>query len=52
MIFSVKQIQEKGLEQNKDLYMVFVHPMKEFDIVNRDGLWITLHTLGLVDLRN
>jgi len=38
MIFSLKQIQEKCIEQNIPLYMVFVDFTKAFDTVNRSLL--------------
>ena len=38
MIFSLKQIQEKCIEQNMPLYMVFVDFTKAFDTVNRSAL--------------
>ena len=46
MIFSLKQIQEKCIEQNMGLYMVFVDFTKAFDTVNRAALWIVLKKLG------
>ena len=50
MIFSVKQIQEKCIEQNRPLYMAFVDFTKEFDTVHRETLWKTLLKLGCLDL--
>jgi len=35
MLFSLKQIQEKCIEQNMPLYMVFVDFTKAFETVNR-----------------
>ena len=35
MIFSLRQIQEKCIEQNMPLYMIFVDFTKAFDTVNR-----------------
>ena len=49
MIFSLKQIQEKCIEQNMPLYMVFVDFTKAFDTVNRSALWTTLRKLGCPD---
>jgi len=46
MIFSVKQIQEKCIEQNMPLYMVFVDFTKAFDTVNRSLLWKILQKIG------
>ena len=39
MIFSVRQIQEKCIEQQKPLYQVSVDLTKAFDTVNREALW-------------
>ena len=38
MIFTVRQVQEKCLEQNLDLYSVFIDLTKAFDTVNREAL--------------
>ena len=46
MIFSLKQIQEKCVEQRMPLYMVLVDFTKAFDTVNRDVLWTILGKLG------
>ena len=46
MIFSLKQIQEKCIEQRMPLYMVFVDFTKAFDTVNRSLLWIILKKIG------
>ena len=50
MIFSRKQIQEKCIEQNRPLYMVFVEFTKEFDTVHRETLWKILRKIGCPDL--
>ena len=42
MIFTVRQVQEKCLEQNLDLYSVFIDLTKAFDTVNREALWDVL----------
>ena len=42
MIFSVRQVQEKCIEQRVSLYQVFVDLTKAFDTVNRDALWTIL----------
>ena len=39
MIFTVGQVQEKYLEQNLDLYSVFIDLTKAFGTVNREALW-------------
>ena len=46
MIFVVRQLQEKCLEQNRALYMVFVDLTKAFDTVNRSLLWEALRRFG------
>ena len=38
MIFTVRQLQEKCIEQNKPLYLVFIDLTKAFDTVNREAL--------------
>lgn len=39
MIFSVRQLQEKCIEQKMDLYQIFVDLNFDFDIVDRNTLW-------------
>ncbi|CAM5148813.1 unnamed protein product [Eretmochelys imbricata] len=46
MIFSIRQIQEKCIEQNMNLFSVFTDLTKAFDTVNREGLWMILSKLG------
>ncbi len=46
MIFALKQIQEKCIEQNMPLYMVFIDFTKAFDTVDRPTLWKILRKLG------
>uniref|UniRef100_A0A5F8GJ83 Reverse transcriptase domain-containing protein n=1 Tax=Monodelphis domestica TaxID=13616 RepID=A0A5F8GJ83_MONDO len=46
MVFTVRQIQEKCLEKNLSLYIVFVDLTKVFDTVNRDALRVILSKLG------
>ena len=46
MVFSLKQVQEKCIEQNMPLYMVFVDFTKAFDTVNRTALWKLLQRYG------
>ena len=38
------------IEQNLDLYMVFVDLTKAFDTISRDGLWQILRKIGCPDL--
>ncbi|KAL8570335.1 hypothetical protein ACOMHN_035753 [Nucella lapillus] len=46
MIFAVRQVQEKRIEQNLDPYAVFNDLTKAFDTVNRVALWTVLQKLG------
>ena len=39
MTFCLRQLQEKCIEQDQPLYMVFVDFSKAFDTVGRTGLW-------------
>ena len=46
MIFCLRQLQEKYIEQDRPLYMVFVDFSKAFDTVGRTGLWQLLKKYG------
>ena len=46
MIFFLRQPQEKCIEQDRPLYMVFVDFSKAFDTVRRTGLWQLLRKYG------
>ena len=46
MIFSLRQLQEKCIEQDRPLYMVFVDFSKAFDTVGMTGLWQLLGKCG------
>ena len=46
MIFCLRQLQEKCVEQDKSLYVVFVDFTKAFDTVGRSGLWHLLRKYG------
>ena len=46
MIFALRQVQEKCVEQNMPLYAVFIDFTKAFDTVSRSGLWIILEKSG------
>ncbi|KAK2150251.1 hypothetical protein NP493_2828g00002 [Ridgeia piscesae] len=46
MIFCLRQLQEKCIEQDRPLYMVFVDFSKAFDTVGRTGLWQLLSKYG------
>ena len=49
MIFCLRQLQEKCIEQDRPLYMVFVDFSKAFDTVGRTGLWQLLRQYGCPD---
>ncbi|KAK2179537.1 hypothetical protein NP493_485g00022 [Ridgeia piscesae] len=49
MIFCLRQIQEKCVEQNRPLYMVFVDFSKVFDTVGMTGLWQLLRKYGYLE---
>lgn len=46
MIFCLRQLQEKCIEHNRSLYVVFVDFTKAFDTVGRTGLWELLRKYG------
>ena len=46
MIFAVRQLQEKCVEQQQDLYLTFVDLTKAFGTVDRNGLWLILSKIG------
>ena len=46
MVFVLKQLQEKCIEQHQELYMVFVDLTRAFDAVNRPLLWEVLQKFG------
>uniref|UniRef100_K7E3Q4 RNA-directed DNA polymerase n=1 Tax=Monodelphis domestica TaxID=13616 RepID=K7E3Q4_MONDO len=46
MVFMVRQMQEKCLEQNVRFYIVFIDLTKAIDTVNRDALWVILSKPG------
>ncbi|XP_076062477.1 uncharacterized protein LOC143037806 [Oratosquilla oratoria] len=48
-IFAMRQVQKKYIEQNMDLYAVFIDLTKAFDTVNREALWVILSRLGCPD---
>jgi hypothetical protein len=49
MIFCLRQLQEKCIEQNQSLFVVFVDFTKAFDTVGRTGLWQLLRRYGCQD---
>ena len=42
MIFTLRQLQERSIEQQRPLYIVYVDFSKAFDTVDRDTLWEVL----------
>ena len=46
MIFTIRQIQEKCIEQQQNLYMVFIDLTKAFDTINRPTHWEVLKRFG------
>ena len=46
MIFTLRQLQEKAVEQQQSLYMVFINLSKAFDTVDRSTMWILLRRYG------
>ena len=46
-IFIVRQLQEKYLAKNKDLWMVFVDMEKAFDRVLREVVWWAPRYVGV-----
>lgn len=46
MIFAIRQIQEKCVEQHQGFYMVFIDLTKAFDTINRPALWEVLKRFG------
>ena len=46
MIFCLRQLQEKCIEQDRPLYIVFVDFTKAFDTVGSTGLWQLLRKYG------
>ena len=49
MIFTLRQLQEKSMEQHRPLYIVFVDFSKAFDTVDRETLWKVLKLYGCPD---
>ena len=49
MIFSLRQIQEKCVEQRMDLVCIFIDLMKAYDSVDREALWLVLKKFGFPD---
>lgn len=46
MIFTLRQLQEKSIEQRQSLYITFVDFSKAFDTVHRETLWKLLQRFG------
>ena len=46
MVFAIRQLKEKCVEQHQDLHLLFIDLTKAFDTVNRAALWAILSKLG------
>ena len=46
MVFAIRQLQEKCVEQHQDLHLLFIDLTKAFYTVNRAALWAILSKLG------
>ena len=46
MVFAIRQLQGKCVEQHQDLHLLFIDLTKAFDTVNRAALWAILSKLG------
>lgn len=46
MIFTLRQLQEKCVEQSRPLVMAFIDLTKAFDLVNREALYVVLRRIG------
>ena len=46
MIFSAREVQEKCMEQGRDICLAFIDLTKAFDSVNREATWACLARLG------
>ena len=51
MIFCIRQLQERCIEQDSRLYMVIVDFSKAFDTVGRTGLWQQLRKYGYPEIQ-
>ena len=49
ILMFLRQLQEKCIEQDRPLYMVYVDFSKPFDTVGRTGLWQLLRTYGCLE---
>ena len=45
-VFTLRQLQEKCVEQNRPLLMAFIDLTKAFDLVNREALYVILRRVG------
>jgi len=50
MVFSLRQLQEKSVEQSRPLHVVFIDLTKAFDTVSRSGLYNILKLLGCPEM--
>ena len=49
MIFTLRQLQEKSIEQQRPLYICFIDIQKAFDSVDRETLWMIIKRYGCPD---
>ena len=47
MMFVLRQLQEKRMEQQQELHIIIVNLVKAFDTVNREIMW---QILGKIDI--
>ena len=47
MIFAARQVLEKAIEHESDLYVLFVDLRKAYDSVPRTALWLVLEKLSV-----
>ena len=47
LIFTLRQLQEKAIEQNTALHVVFIDLTKAFDTIDRNTLWSIMERLGI-----
>jgi hypothetical protein len=46
MLFTLRQIQEKCVEQQQELHLIFIDIVKAYDCINRNVLWLILGKFG------
>lgn len=51
MVFSLRLLQEKARENNRNLFVTFISLTKAFDTVFRDVVWLVLREPGVPEKR-